>query len=54
MSQGKIADAEKNKHMIEEYAGYQMADGRQHALERAYEHVQSMLVSSPHCLSKEL
>jgi heme-degrading monooxygenase HmoA len=40
--------------VIVEYTRYQVADGQQSALERAYEQAQSVLVTSPHCLSYEL
>ncbi len=40
--------------MIVEYTRYQVADEQRSALERAYERAQSVLITSPHCLSYEL
>jgi quinol monooxygenase YgiN len=40
--------------MIVEYIRYHVADDQRSALERAYERAQSVLITSPHCLSYEL
>lgn len=40
--------------MIVEYTRYHVADDQRSALERAYERAQSVLITSPHCLSYEL
>jgi len=40
--------------MIVEYTRYQVADDQRSALERTYERAQSVLITSPHCLSYEL
>jgi hemoglobin len=40
--------------MIVEYTRYRVADDQRSALERAYERAQSVLITSPYCLSYEL
>ncbi|GCF07953.1 antibiotic biosynthesis monooxygenase family protein [Dictyobacter arantiisoli] len=40
--------------MIVEYTRYSVAEGQGEALENAYQHAQSALKESPHCLSYEL
>ncbi len=37
--------------MIVEYTRYQVADEQRNSLESAYEHAQSVLITSPHCPS---